>query len=361
MKRLLSPLLFAFAINGAFSQDLILTAVGSPHIYTGGYTFPEDVIIETGATVLFASGDYQFADDHKILIENGGYLEVQNATLSTYEEQWKGIVVLPDITNNMGENQALVIENSTVKDAYQAIHIAPLVSCKMRNVFARNVTFINNKFHLYGGATPGNYLNNDAIYGTRFINCTFDDATALRPISMSTISNVNFIRCIFDYDNSANEVGVYVANGNNVEFSECHFYQTGNIGITIHYDVEDFRFIDNDFINGGYGASGIAPYQVETAYTYIGILIGGKSGSEPKNILCEGNLFTSNVSMLPTCGISAESPVAYGQYSTDIIITENKFENYGTGVHSVGCLLGINKITQNGFFDCYHGVITGNL
>jgi hypothetical protein len=251
--------------------------INSDYSFLGNHFLTGDLIIESGANPVFLGGTILFDESSKIIIEPGGKLTVNGATLTgVCDETWQGIEVwgdsvaqLPDSEGNYPQgflelkNGALVENTTHGIELWHPDHWGTTGGI----IVADSTTFRNNSKSIhalyYHNTNPFN-PNSELDYFGRFKNCTFEitptyhgKAIFYKHIDLDNVKGFRFEGCDFSVDPAAQGVSLYTSG---IFASEAGFsataYCTSQSTPCSAYDNCTF----NGFNNAIHAAAGSSIY-----------------------------------------------------------------------------------------------------
>lgn len=362
--------------RGAWSIDMPNLNGGSAEVITGDITWStsrgvvQDIYIDAGASLTIDNNAIiNFAKDTRLIVERGGRLDINNATLTNLcGETWGGIEIrgnssLPHplagsvISGSypvLGtDHGVLYMNNSEISKASIGIDVSggelgPTfdggVAVVLASTFQENNTSVRME-----GYTDENF--------SEFVSCEFVSkksgiTTFLPSVDLYDVNGVDFDQCTFESGsfytlNEPSEVGIRIFDGSLRALScdfKNHLYGIEARAIS-HVLATPIRVSDSDFENNVRGVfiSGIGNLEIysntfnvpDLALECYGLYLEGST-----DYLVEDNLFTlfdDHTNGLPFCtGVY----VANGH---DLVteIYRNQFERIESGIRAQGNNLGL--------------------
>lgn len=212
---------------------------GSNIIWSNSRMFDNDIIVESGGSLIIQNCWVHMPIDSKIEVQRGGELTLINCTITNNcSGFWQGIKVLGDVSQSQytppGQQCAqgkLILNDAIIENAVIAVDVWNSdLHPKIYTggiVYADNATFRNNATSLRFGRYR-NYLPNDPSTEldnfSSFEDCTFeinndyiDDVTFVKHAYLNGVKGIDFNACDFFVDSEIAGVSDYsqaiVSNG----------------------------------------------------------------------------------------------------------------------------------------------------
>ncbi len=368
---LIAFLFFIFA-NSGYSQIWIS---GGPINWNTNQTITDDVIITSGATLVITA-TISMAADKKIVVMQGGRLEVISGTIKKTTENWKGIFVEGSPSNNqpsygpawtgnyggangtVGHQGVLKLLNCTIKEADNPITVGQgftgITTPAGGGVVLAKHSLIEGRYNLVSFIDE--YFSNNLIDNTsRFDNCVFgrngnfgcwncDDI--YYHLLLRRVNGVKVRNCTFEslnYSNKRNGIGVFGASVDvqNSNFQGLYtaitvfnwFFNTGRPNVVKN---NNFQFALHSYINIGSDLDQVVLNDfrlIHGSHQSAGVGYLGSNG-----LIVEQNEFQSSTGSghIESVGIVSQSLGPLGDE-----IYNNKFTGLNNGIQSFRDNLGL--------------------
>lgn len=228
--------------------------------YSGLTNISSDVCIaNTG--VLNISGVVFMAPNTKILIEDGGQLILNGATIthSTTNTTWKGIEVEDNqLSSTSPSEMAIIATNSYISFAEKGIYNKINTSggsTESKGMSFTNCFFFNNNAHVYLRYQPNNFTstatNNPIIFeDTKFHGMIgTSNNTRNNELYFSNANKVIINNCEFESEATTQGLscGVFLRDCANVSIANNHFKHKINTSILFDKRISHFKINNNIF------------------------------------------------------------------------------------------------------------------
>ena len=338
-------------------------------------------VVNSQSTVTFKNTTVYCMPDAQIIVNPGGKLILNNATLKPYNDcsnqMWQGITVLGnDNLSQTDANQGVVeLNNARIENAVCGIHVGSKTPRRLLHILpwaermiyysggivkADNANFVNNQQAVYFAPYENGTFNNVSY----FENCEFrlDNPTpfsqaGLAQVKLHGVRGIPFTNCNFADNRTKNAASDYItgiyANNSSIKVNgNCSFFGFDK-AIYITDAINPSQIYKSNFDNNhiAIAAEAVEDFRIGNCQFEIPLL-----NYFPENIgvylkktslySVENNIFTGETANR-TLGVVTENTGEMNHF-----VKSNTFENLCTGCLAIGTNRNNKDVSQGLMYQC---------